>query len=70
MSHPDYYTVILPVGDGVAISQEEVKKVKKPELLVTPSNCKYILPLIEAGADAFVIGEQRLWLAFSRRIFT
>ena len=71
MSHPDYYTVILPVGDGVAISQEEVKNVKKPELLVTPLLLKIFIPLIEAGADAFVIGEQRYGLRlageFSRR---
>lgn len=32
---------------------------KKPELLVTPVNIKHLTELIEAGADAFVIGEQR-----------
>ncbi|MDM5298874.1 peptidase U32 family protein [Bacillus pumilus] len=31
---------------------------KKPELLVTPSKVSDVLPLIEAGADAFLIGEQ------------
>ena len=35
---------------------------KKPELLVTPVTVDDILPLIEAGADAFVIGEQRYGL--------
>ena len=34
----------------------------KPELLVTPKNIDAILPLAEAGADAFVIGEQRFGL--------
>jgi U32 family peptidase len=34
----------------------------KPELLVTPTSIHDILPLIEAGADAFVIGEQRYGL--------
>jgi putative protease len=36
--------------------------VNKPELLVTPTNVDDILPLIDAGADAFVIGEQRYGL--------
>ncbi|RFU71632.1 U32 family peptidase [Peribacillus saganii] len=35
---------------------------KKPELLVTPTSVNDILPLIEAGADAFVVGEQRYGL--------
>ncbi|WP_040207878.1 peptidase U32 family protein [Neobacillus jeddahensis] len=35
---------------------------KKPELLVTPLNVDGILPLAEAGADAFVVGEQRYGL--------
>ncbi len=35
---------------------------KKPELLVTPVTVEDILPLIDAGADAFVIGEQRYGL--------
>lgn len=35
---------------------------KKPELLVTPYTTEDILPLIEAGADAFVVGEQRYGL--------
>ncbi|WP_338750289.1 peptidase U32 family protein [Bacillus sp. FJAT-52991] len=34
----------------------------KPELLVTPNSVDAILPLAEAGADAFVIGEQRYGL--------
>jgi len=35
---------------------------KKPELLVTPLTVDDILPLADAGADAFVIGEQRYGL--------
>jgi U32 family peptidase len=35
---------------------------KKPELLVTPTSVEHILPLIEAGADAFAVGEQRYGL--------
>jgi putative protease len=35
---------------------------KKTELLVTPLNINDILPLCEAGADAFVVGEQRFGL--------
>lgn len=35
---------------------------KKPELLVTPTSVEEIIPLAEAGADAFVIGEQRYGL--------
>lgn len=35
---------------------------KKPELLVTPKTVEDILPLCEAGADAFVIGEERYGL--------
>jgi putative protease len=35
---------------------------KKPELLVTPLTVSDILPLAQAGADAFVIGEQRYGL--------
>ncbi|KGR74489.1 peptidase U32 family protein [Ureibacillus sinduriensis] len=35
---------------------------KKPELLVTPKSVDHIKSLIEAGADAFVIGEQRFGL--------
>ncbi|MDN4495293.1 peptidase U32 family protein [Ureibacillus aquaedulcis] len=35
---------------------------KKPELLVTPKSVKHIGALIEAGADAFVIGEQQFGL--------
>ncbi|PLR93769.1 peptidase U32 family protein [Bacillus sp. T33-2] len=35
---------------------------KKPELLVTPTSVDDILPLAEAGADAFVVGEQNFGL--------
>lgn len=35
---------------------------RKPELLVTPTSVEDINPLIESGADAFVIGEQRYGL--------
>ena len=35
---------------------------KKPEFLVTPYTTEDILPLIDAGADAFVVGEQRYGL--------
>lgn len=35
---------------------------KAPELLVTPTGVEDIMPLIEAGADAFVVGEQRYGL--------
>ncbi|MCK6204908.1 U32 family peptidase [Bacillus infantis] len=35
---------------------------KKPELLVTPTGTDDIIPLAEAGADAFVVGEQRYGL--------
>lgn len=41
---------------------EEVTTLKKPELLVTPHSVEHIKVLIEAGADAFVIGEQRFGL--------
>lgn len=37
-------------------------RLKKPELLVTPKSIEDILPLCEAGADAFVIGEERYGL--------
>jgi putative protease len=36
--------------------------VKKTEILVTPYKVDDILPLIEAGADAFVVGEERYGL--------
>jgi putative protease len=39
-----------------------VKEMKKPELLVTPTSVEDILPLASAGADAFVVGEQRYGL--------
>lgn len=35
---------------------------KKPELLVTPTSVIDIEPLVSAGADAFIIGEQRYGL--------
>lgn len=35
---------------------------KKPELLVTPLSVENIIPLASAGADAFVVGEQRYGL--------
>ncbi len=35
---------------------------KKPELLVTPTTVNDILPLIDAGADAIMVGEQKFGL--------
>jgi putative protease len=35
---------------------------RKPELLVTPKKVEDLMPLIEAGADAFIIGEQKFGL--------
>lgn len=35
---------------------------KKPELLVTPKSLSHIKELLDAGADAFVIGEQKFGL--------
>ncbi|MER1988443.1 peptidase U32 family protein [Solibacillus isronensis] len=35
---------------------------KKPELLVTPQSIEHITALLQAGADAFVIGEQKFGL--------
>ena len=35
---------------------------KKPELLVTPQSAEHVAALIEAGADAFMIGEQQFGL--------
>lgn len=35
---------------------------KKPELLVTPTSVNDIIPLAEAGADAYLIGEQKFGL--------
>ena len=29
MEHPDYHTAILPVGDGLAVSQKEVNGYEK-----------------------------------------
>jgi U32 family peptidase len=37
-------------------------KMAKPELLVTPISVEDIIPLANAGADAFVLGEQRYGL--------
>ena len=36
--------------------------VKKPELLVTPQSVAHVQDLLKAGADAFVIGEQKFGL--------
>jgi putative protease len=41
---------------------KEVFDMRKPELLVTPKKVDDIMPLIEAGADAFIIGEQKFGL--------
>lgn len=41
---------------------EEVTTMKKPELLVTPHSVEHVKQLLEAGADAFIIGEQRFGL--------
>lgn len=35
---------------------------KKPELLVTPQSVEHIKALLDAGADAFIIGEQKFGL--------
>ena len=35
---------------------------KKPELIVTPHDIHEIKDLIEAGADAFIIGEEKFGL--------
>ncbi|MEG0385150.1 MAG: peptidase U32 family protein [Solibacillus sp.] len=35
---------------------------KKPELLVTPQSVEHVQALLQAGADAFVIGEQKFGL--------
>lgn len=37
-------------------------RLKKPELLVTPQSVEHLQQLIDAGADAFLIGEQRFGL--------
>jgi U32 family peptidase len=39
-----------------------VTRMKRTELLVTPLSVNDILPLAEAGADAFILGEQRYGL--------
>lgn len=39
-----------------------MKTLKKPELLVTPTSVNDIQELIHAGADAFIIGEQKFGL--------
>jgi U32 family peptidase len=36
--------------------------VKKPELLLTPQSVEHIVALLNAGADAFIIGEQKFGL--------
>ncbi len=36
--------------------------VKKPELLVTPQSIEHVKALLQAGADAFVLGEQQFGL--------
>jgi U32 family peptidase len=41
---------------------EEVISVKKPELLVTPQSVEHVKALLDAGADAFIIGEQKFGL--------
>ena len=41
---------------------EEVTKLNKPELLVTPKSVAHIEALLDAGADAFVVGEQKFGL--------
>ena len=41
---------------------EEVTRMKKPELLVTPHSVDHVKALLTAGADAFVIGEQQFGL--------
>lgn len=35
---------------------------KKPELLLTPQSVEHVVALLDAGADAFVIGEQKFGL--------
>ena len=37
-------------------------RVKKPELLLTPQSVEHVAALLDAGADAFVIGEQKFGL--------
>ena len=41
---------------------------KKPEILVTPKGIDDIIPLTEAGADAFVVGEQRYGLRLAENL--
>lgn len=41
---------------------EEVTMLNKPELLVTPQSLAHIRALLEAGADAFIVGEQQFGL--------
>lgn len=36
------------------------------ELLVTPKSLSHMETLIDLGADAFVIGEQKVWFKTSR----
>ncbi|GAE47482.1 peptidase [Mesobacillus boroniphilus JCM 21738] len=41
----------------------------KPELLVTPKSVEDIIPLAEAGADAFLIGEQKFGLRLAGEFY-
>ena len=43
-------------------SHRSKRRVKMTELLVTPKSVEHIEVLIEKGADAFVIGEQKFGL--------
>ena len=38
------------------------------ELLVTPKSLTHLETLIDIGADAFVIGEQKIWVTITGRI--
>lgn len=38
------------------------------ELLVTPKSITHMETLIDKGADAFVIGEQKIWFKTAGRI--
>ena len=43
---------------------------KKPELLVTPASVDHMKELIEAGADAFLVGRTVIRFTTCGRIFT
>lgn len=60
VQHPRYETNFLNIDDGVAISVK--RRIEMTELLVTPKSISHIETLIEKGADAFVIGEQKFGL--------